>query len=307
MKTINELRKNILDNLWEDYYKKVPFAPKVEKDLIDKGELWTEDHIAFRSLPGKNTGMHVMKRLFELIGYKKEDEYRFDDKSLDAFWMSPSDNTGHSKDASPKIFISELDLSGFDNSFSDVVTKYTSMVDKTPITELEKLFEAFNSGDSTKASRIVEIYVDYFTKDTPWPTPSYADYELLKAKSEYASWTLLFGPKINHFTVCVHLLKDFKDINKLGEHLEESLSIPMNKTGGLVKGNPDLRLEQISTMAVEQDFKFADKTEKVKYGFVEFAKRYTLENKEDNGNYASYYQGFVVANADKIFESTFDK
>ena len=60
-------------------------------------------------------------------------------------------------------------------------------------------------------------------------------------------------------------------------------------------------------MAADLNYTFSDKTAVVKYGFVEFAKRYTLENALDDGMYDSYYQGFVVANANKIFESTFDQ
>ena len=215
--------------------------------------------------------------MFELIGYKKEDEYRFDDKSLDAFWLSPSDAGADSKDASPKIFVSELDLSGFDENFSKIIESYTSKVSSSPITKLEKLFIEFSSGKHELAAEIISIYEDYFTKDTPWGKPNISDYHKLKATSEYASWTLLFGPKINHFTVCVHLLKEFKDIKLLGEHIEKNLGIEMNKAGGMVKGRPEIFLEQISTMAVEQDYTFADGNETVKYGFVEFAKRYTLK------------------------------
>ena len=81
----------------------------------------------------------------------------------------------------------------------------------------------------------------------------------------------------------------------------------MNRSGGLVKGRPEIFLEQISTMAASLNYDFSDGQESVKYGFVEFAKRFVLNGKQDDGMYDSYYQGFVVANADKIFESTFDK
>jgi hypothetical protein len=307
MKNIDDIRKAVLKELWNDYYTKVPFASIVEKDLKKRNELWIEDHIAFRTLPGEHSGSHVLSRLFELIGYKKEDVYRFEDKSLDAFWLSPSDAGADSKDASAKIFVSELDLSGFDQEFKDIIERYTGQVKSSPLVKLEKLFADFNGGKYELANEIVSIYIDYFTKETPWSAPKLSDYHKLKTISEYASWTLLFGPKINHFTVCVHLLREFKDITVLGKHIEDNLGIKMNKAGGLVKGRPEIFLEQISTMAVELDYTFADANETVKYGFVEFAKRYTLENQNDDGMYDSYFQGFVVANANKIFESTFDK
>ena len=172
MKNTDDIRKAVLKNLWHDYYTKVPFASIVEDDLVGRNEVWIEDHIAFRTLPGPNTGSHILRRLFEMLGYKKEDDYRFDAKSLDAFWMSPADAHRHSKDASPKIFISELDLSGFDEKLTGVVEKYTTQVTFNPVPELENLFSKFHAGDTQTAGRIVSIFTDYFTDKTPWPLPS---------------------------------------------------------------------------------------------------------------------------------------
>ena len=75
--------------------------------------------------------------LFTLLDYNREDTYRFDDKSLDACWLSPSDATGHSSEASPKIFISELDLSSFDSSFTEIVKKYVDSATGHPFQNFE--------------------------------------------------------------------------------------------------------------------------------------------------------------------------
>ena len=79
----------------------------------------------------------------------------------------------------------------------------------------------------------------------------------------------------------------------------------MNHSGGVVKGTPELLLEQIATMAVDLEYEFQEGVSKVPYGFVEYAQRYPLAGRTWDGQWSSYYQGFVTSNADKIFESTF--
>lgn len=64
-----------------------------------------------------------------------------------------------------------------------------------------------------------------------------------------------------------------------------------------MKGSPDVRLEQSSTMADKVSVTFSDGNQQIPGGFYEFAKRYPLPD-------GTLYQGFVEASADKIFEST---
>jgi Domain of unknown function (DUF1338) len=78
----------------------------------------------------------------------------------------------------------------------------------------------------------------------------------------------------------------------------------MNTTGGITKGTPELRLEQSSSLAVQLPVRFQNGSRTLPYAFVEFAYRWPLEGKKPDGMWHSYYQGFVVNNADKIFEST---
>jgi hypothetical protein len=78
----------------------------------------------------------------------------------------------------------------------------------------------------------------------------------------------------------------------------------MNETGGLTKGSKALRLEQSSTLAAMSDAIFQEGIQRLPYAFVEFAFRHPLEGKKADGLWHSYFQGFYVKNADKIFDST---
>jgi hypothetical protein len=266
---------------------------------------WIEDHVAFRTLPGEHTGSHVLQGVFEALGYTRKDDYHFEQKQLKAFWMCPPDIHGHTREASPKIFISELIPSRFSSEFQEIIRRLSSQVVASPLARINALKIKVLSGDTNAAEELVRECTSLLTTLPSWSRPSVREYEVLKKESEYASWTMLFGHQINHFTVSVHLMKSFSDIHSLAAYLEKDLKVPMNTSGGVVKGTPALLLEQISTMAVDLDYEFQEGVAKVPYGFVEYAQRYPLAGKTHDGIWNSYYQGFVTSNADKIFESTF--
>lgn len=306
MNAIDQARKDVFKNLWTNYFNKVSDAPKIEAALKEKGELWAEDHVAFRCLPGEHTGSHILKAVFEALGYKEQDTYRFEEKKLNAFWMAPPDTEGKTTDASPKIFISEWDPASYPESIKNIVSKYTSTVEKNPIKRIKYLSENLVK-DSLEYKELVATISKMLTMPPPWQRPSFEDYNTLKEVSEYVSWTLLFGTQINHFTVSVQDLKLFSSIKSLYDYLESDLKIPMNSSGGAVKGSEQDMLEQISTMAVKLDYVFQNSITPVPYGFVEFAYRYPKAGAKADGQWHSYYQGFVPASANKIFESTFTK
>lgn len=305
MNVVDQCRASVFKELWSHYYKLVPFAAKIESSFKARGDKWVEDHVAYRTLPGDNTGRHILQEAFELLGYKREDDYHFEEKRLDAFWMSPSDVEGDSESASAKIFISELILDSFSDEFKAAMTSVTSQVKNSPIPRLKDLQAKAKAGDETAQAEFVKDMAALLTKGPDWSTPEKGIYETFKKESDYAAWTYLFGHQINHFTVSVHLMTSFTDIAEMGGFIEKDLDIPMNQSGGLVKGTEALKLEQIATMAAKVPYKFKEGEEPISYGFVEFAKRYPLEGQKDDGTWKSYYQGFVAANADKIFESTY--
>lgn len=305
MELINSARRDVFKKLWAHYFKLVPFAPKLIDDFKKRGDEWIEDHVAYRTLPGEHTGAHVLQGIFEALGYKRMDDYFFDDKQLKAFWMCPPDTSAHSREASAKIFISELIPTKFSPEFQEIIRRYAQQVTASPLLKINKLAAETKSGSKQAQEALVAECAGYLTALPPWQRSSYKDYEVLRKESEYAGWTALFGNQINHFTVSVHLMKTFESIHPLVKFLDEDLKVPMNKAGGgIVKGTPDLLLEQISTKAADVTYDFQEGVLNIPYGFVEFAYRHTLEKKKHDGAWTSYYQGFVTSNADKIFEST---
>ncbi|RYZ53410.1 MAG: DUF1338 domain-containing protein [Proteobacteria bacterium] len=305
MDLINQSRRDVFGKLWTHYFSLVPFAQKLVDDFKKRGDEWIEDHVAYRTLPGEHTGAHILQAVFETLGYKRMDDYNFEEKQLKAFWMCPPDIDAHSREASPKIFISELIPTKFSPEFQEIIRRHTSQVTTSPLPLLKELRDKLKKGDKEAAAQFVAETSALLSTLPAWSRPSLKDYEVLRKESEYAGWTILFGNQINHFTVSVHLMKTFKDIHPLVQFLDKDLQVPMNKAGGgIVKGTPELLLEQISTMAAAVPYNFQDGQLSVPYGFVEFAYRYPQAGKAHDGAWHSYYQGFVTSNADKIFEST---
>ena len=91
-------------------------------------------------------------------------------------------------------------------------------------------------------------------------------------------------------------IDNFDDIEAVNDCLK-SAGYALNTTGGEVKGDKEVKLEQSSTLADKTLVEFSDKIMEIPSCFYEFAKRYPLANGE-------LYTGFVAASADKIFEST---
>jgi len=136
---------------------------------------------------------------------------------------------------------------------------------------------------------------DFLYSGTHWQI-SKQDYVTLRDESEYAGWMAAWGYRANHFTVSVNHLASFDELSDVNKTLIDA-GFKMNESGGLIKGGEDVCLAQSSTMADQATAKFSDGNLDIPSCFYEFAQRYKLAN-------GQYYQGFVAASADKIFEST---
>lgn len=299
------ITEKVIKQLWSLYKTKVSQVKTIENAIRKMDDTWSEDHIAFRTLPGKHCNLKVLAGIFELLGYTKAGNYNFAEKKLHAISMNPPLKKGaHSTKVLPKVFISELELNTFSKPFKDCITKYTNDVIASPLEKLKIQFQQLNA-DPSKITPFANEIALFLGAGAMWRVPTYQDYELLRNESEYAAWTLIFGNTPNHFTVSVHLMENFKNLKKFNDFVQKKLKIAMNNSGGnIIKGSAEVQLEQSSTLAEETIVRFQDGFYKIPYAFVEFAYRHPLKGKKHDEIWESYYQGFVTDNADKIFEST---
>lgn len=257
--------KALFDKIWDNYLTVTPSAKNVHQ-LLGSGNDLINDHVAYRTFNIDKVSIDKLSAHLEALGYVEKGEYNFEAKKLYAKHFEHADNT------LPKVFISQLLVEEFSDEAQAIIRKMVDQIDEKAIADASFLYSG-----------------------THWQVSS-EDYKALLAESEYAAWMAAWGYRANHFTVSINHLQNFNDIETVNQTLKDT-GFVLNASGGEIKGDPQVKLEQSSTMADQAVVEFSDKAIEIPSCFYEFAKRYPLED-------GSLYTGFVAASADKIFEST---
>lgn len=266
-----ERLNEFFEALWRDYVAMTPSASKIRALFeADNPEL-ANDHVAFRTFDLEPIGLSALEvHLFEL-GYRRFESYRFEEKKLEA-WGYVSDVAG-----APRIFLSELRTGELSAPAREIIERLCAEVDP---------------------ARIADASV--FCAGPLWAPPSWEEYLLLRAESEYAAWLAAIGLRANHFTISVNSLRSPATLEGVVARVAEA-GHRLNDAGGILKGSPEVLLEQASTVADQIRVRFADGNEHtIPSCYYEFARRYPTSE-------GPLYQGFVAASADRIFESTHDR
>jgi hypothetical protein len=260
-------RHTLFQALWDNYRAVTPSAERIHT-LLGKRESKpiVNDHIALRTFNLAPVGLDALAAHFLNLGYRPGDEYHFEAKKLYARHYE------HPDDDAPKVFISELRVELCSPALQTIVHDLVAQVDPARV----------EADDFLYAGR-------------PWQL-DYDTYRALLEESEYAAWTAAWGYRANHFTVSINHLESLDSVADINRLLKDN-GFTVNSAGGEVKGSPEQRLEQSSTMADRVPVAFSDREAVIPSCFYEFARRYPLAD-------GRLYQGFVAASADKIFEST---
>lgn len=259
--------ESLLTAMWHDYLKLAPDAQSIH-DLFaaENNDIVINDHIALRTFNLPEVSLSVIAKPFTDNGYVEGGDYHFPTRKLYAKHFQ------HPDLELPKVFISELLVEQLTDRARAIVNDLVNQIDPTLTQQL-----------------------DFCCSGRPWTIDTHT-YEQLLHESEYAAWVAALGYRANHFTVSINHLSSLQDIHDLNRKLQHNGHI-LNDAGGLVKGSPDVLLEQSSTMAKNVTVEFSDGVREIPGCFYEFAKRYPTDD-------GSLYQGFVAASADKIFSST---
>ncbi|MCG8673127.1 MAG: DUF1338 domain-containing protein [Pseudomonadales bacterium] len=257
--------------LWRGYTEVTPQAQQIHEIIHAHNGHVINDHVAFRTFNRSPIDINSLESSFLEMGYSQFDEYIFPNKKLRARAYV------HSDELQPKVFLSELQLESCTQGMQSIVD---GLLENTEFPN--------------------KIDAELFLQGRLWPTIDWDCYQSLLTESEYAAWLSVMGFRANHFTVFVNKLSKNRSLDEVIE-LVQSLGLQMNQSGGLIKGNALVGLQQASTLAdtIEMEFAQGD-IHAVKSCYYEFALRYP----DEQGN---LYQGFVADSADKIFESTHQK
>ncbi|MFB9885890.1 DUF1338 domain-containing protein [Balneatrix alpica] len=253
--------------LWQDYIQITPQAEQIKKLFEATDSTVINDHVAFRTFANTPLQLDNLEPLILAMGYERQDSYDFKAKKLRAHSYI------HANPDVPKIFVSELLTEQLSEPVQQILAKYMAQIEAKPLDQ------------------------SVFWSGRHWDMPSYDEYRQVMAESEYGAWLLAIGVRVNHFTVSVNHLSSTDCIRDVLNRVKEA-GYAVNTVGGEVKGSPASLLEQGSTLADRQEFQFADgSVQQIPTCFYEFAKRHADAQ-------GVVYQGFIEANADKIFEST---
>ena len=252
-------------NIWQQYIAVTPSANKVHH-LLGAGDDLINDHVAYRTVNIEKVNLDKLAKHLIDLGYQECGAYKFEEKKLNAKHFEHPDAT------LPKVFISELLVEEFSEELQTIIKRIVAEIDTNAVNNNNLLYSG-----------------------THWDL-SYDEYKTLLSESEYAAWFAAWGYRANHFTVSINHLNDFECIDTVNTAIKEG-GFKLNNSGGEVKGNVDVFLEQSSTLADSIKVKFSDAEVEIPSCFYEFAKRHPMPC----GN---LYTGFVAASADKIFEST---
>lgn len=255
----------LFDKIWQQYIRVTPSAKNIHQ-LLGNGSDVINDHVAYRTFNLDKVSLAKLAKHLLDVGYTECGQYDFAAKKLTAKHFEHSDET------MPKVFISELRVEEFSEQAQKIIH---DLVAQLP--------------DDIAAQD------DFLYSGKSWQVSS-SDYQTLLAESEYAAWLSAWGYRANHFTVSINHLENYDSIEVVNSTLKDA-GYALNTSGGEVKGNEEVKLEQSSTLADSAEVQFSDVALTIPSCFYEFAKRYPMDN-------GKLYTGFVAASADKIFEST---
>ncbi|NQY06510.1 MAG: DUF1338 domain-containing protein [Flavobacteriaceae bacterium] len=253
----------LLHDLWCDYTKRTPSAAKIQQLFNETFGAFKNDHIAIRTFNITEVAIDIIAKPFLELGYVEKDSYYFSQKKLNAKHYEHPTNPD-----APLLFISEIVLENFSEKTQHLIR--------------ELMYEV--NEDSP-----------LITQGRTWPV-SYAIYLKLLQESEYIAWLYVNGFCVNHFTVAINSIDSTPSLQKVNNYLKEQ-GFQLNNSGGEIKGNPAVKLEQSSILADMLTINFNEGNYQTTSCYYEFAYRHLNLD-------GTVFKGFITESADKIFEST---
>jgi hypothetical protein len=288
----------VLNGLLDRYKAHVPDVDAILRAMASEGMIGgpadvENDPIAFRTLGVPHLGIASLERVFLHCGYTPRDWFDFAAKKVTARWYQPP------VERHPRIFISQLRVHELSAESQDIIHRYTDRIVADPVSGLD-----LDDGEA----------VVRFLHEPLWPSPTWAEYERLRAESEFAAWVIYNRYYLNHFTVSVHGLPEPYDRLERFNAFLEGRGFTLNDSGGTIKTSADGKLLQSSTVAAMVDASFPDgqggiEVHRIPGSYVEFAERRVLDPfiglPREQLRREHRREGFEAASADKIFESTY--
>ncbi|MFQ5734758.1 MAG: 2-oxoadipate dioxygenase/decarboxylase family protein, partial [Planctomycetaceae bacterium] len=190
---------DLFDVLWDRYRGRVSYVRDYERVILESNATFVNDHIAFRTLAGQDplTGIAVLSRIFEALGYRPGGCYSFEDKRLNAIHYR------HPHPEFPKLFVSELKTWELpEDVCATICGLLASHRRPIAVDRLRRLANVEQCNDEQRSELLAAVVAEFH--DLPWDLPEKADVEAVNADSQYAAWVMVHGYNVNHFTSLVN-------------------------------------------------------------------------------------------------------
>lgn len=304
---LNQVRQNIVNNLWGRYKNHSPQIKLIEDSLKRIGVCrLVLDHFAIIDLPGPHTGIRYLSELFSCLGYHPRGRDYLPDKQNDFLWMAESDS-GEKKaaEALPQVVVADFRLEEMPPGIKKIIEKYGRQSPPCPQQIIQKLASQSAHGDLDAEKQLNSLLLHYFS-GRDWPLPTINEFHTVQEFNELLAWVMVFGRRPNHFTLSIHLLEHFADLNDFHQFIENDVQLSLNHEGGVIKGGKTSGIAQSSTMGQLQTVKMADGAITLPAEFVEFVWRFPLPaNGTQPVLWKDYFTGFIAQHADHVIESLY--
>jgi Domain of unknown function (DUF1338) len=293
---LHTIRHQITNRLWEIYRNEAFDVLSLQTKLSDL----VLDHYALIDLPGPHCGIPTLTRLFHLIGYHHAGQGYLAEKQNDFVWLSCQHFKQEAKTALPQVVVADFRLSCLPKEIQTIVQHYASYANPPPWSRWIDWIQHCQSGEKTNQTILVDEIVHYLSH-RPWPLPTVREFKTVEEFNPLLAWVLVHGHRVNHFGLAIYLMSrfhSFADFNRwIATHL------PLSLRGSIVKGSPQLGIEQTASVAQCVSMKLADGSVQISKPFIEFVWRYL--QRSNPIYWEDYFQGFISENADRVIETLY--
>lgn len=301
---IKSFRQSLIESLWEIYCGSCSDMQTIRAALSKKGvHRLTLDHFAVIDLPGIYSGIPILHEIFSTLGFRERGKDYLAEKQNDFLWMAEEDCMNQpAEKVLPQVVIADFRLHEMPESISRIIEHYSHQTNFSAVDQIRNLLQRLTAGDETATLPCKKLLLQYLT-GRDWPLPTVKEFQLVREFNELLAWVLVFGRRPNHFTLSVHLLEHFSDLEDFHRFIEEEAKLPLNVEGGAIKGSRQTGIAQGSTAGISQKVALRDGEIEIPNGFVEFVWRYPSGANQEK--WGDYFTGFIATHADRVIESLY--
>jgi hypothetical protein len=295
----------LIHKLWQAWQQSTPDMLRIAEVFQQRGiSHFCQDHFAVIDLPSRHSGIPQLKQLFESLGYLERGKDYLADKQNDFLWMAEADCENLPPgEVLPQVVVADFRLDQMPPEIASIISHYANQTSACILPEIHSLIERIHSGDQAASLPCLQKLGKYFA-GRDWPLPSLAEFNKVREFNELLAWVLVFGRRPNHFTLSIHLLKQFPDLQSFHRFIEDDVKLALNQEGGAIKGSKEKGLAQGSTAGIIQKVQLADGQIEIPLGFVEFVWRYPVRQ-ENPAKWSDYFTDFIGTQANRVIESLY--